>query len=161
MCNFCVISSNLQYAIVNYQPKETLRSQSSTPSLTCSTDVLFGTTSYPYQLWARERSLTEPPCSIQEVRRQGRIMGKDRGIEWPRVTLALKHGDGMDLYELIYFNMLQYINYWPIGPLYWSFIVMLQASTMQATAFHPDGSSVAVGFKNGGWESKYQLHCIA
>ena len=28
--------------------------------------------------------------------------------------------------------------------------VMLQASALQAAAFHPDGSSVAVGFKNGG-----------
>ena len=36
------------------------------------------------------------------------------------------------------------------GPLNWSFSVMLQLSALQAAAFHPDGSSVAVGFKKGG-----------
>ena len=36
------------------------------------------------------------------------------------------------------------------GPLNWSLSVVLQASALQAAAFHPDGSSVAVGFKKGG-----------
>ena len=35
-------------------------------------------------------------------------------------------------------------------PLNGNFSVVLQASALQAAAFHPDGSSVAVGFKQGG-----------
>ena len=45
--------------------------------------------------------------------------------------------------------MLQYTSL-ASRSLNWSFSVVLQASALQAAAFHPDGSSVAVGFKQGG-----------